>query len=75
MSVGPQGRSSCAGQLSMQAAGSGRIATSEDNSPPTKKQRTTRAAAKDSKAPKDRSSQYRGVTKHRRSGRCAFHEK
>lgn len=58
----------------MQAHGSSpaRSAASEDSSPPAKKQRTSRASAKDakdSKAPKDRSSQYRGVTKHRRSGR------
>ncbi len=63
----------------MQRVGSGRSATPEESSPPTKKRRTSRAAAaeskdaKDLKAPKDRSSQYRGVTKHRRSGRRAPH--
>ncbi|CAL5219375.1 g1195 [Coccomyxa viridis] len=64
---------------STQRVGSGRSATPEESSPPTKKRRTSRAAAaeskdaKDLKAPKDRSSQYRGVTKHRRSGRWEAH--
>ena len=53
----------------MQGPGSRRSATSEDSAPAAKKQRSSRVATKDTSKPvKERSSQYRGVTKHRRSG-------
>ena len=56
----------------MQGPGSRRSATSEDSAPAAKKQRSSRVATKDTGKPvKERSSQYRGVTKHRRSGRYA----
>ena len=56
----------------MQGPGSRRSATSEDSPPAAKKQRSSRVATKDTSKPvKERSSQYRGVTKHRRSGRYA----